>query len=675
MKSRTKKKVVVALVNDHWLPSWLSWVFGEHQKRGIPSKSINPRSTPENDGEVTSPGRNNFLDIEYFDVGKETDFEDKVAELECLLLKKLMADEDVVCFAPTDSCMILYSVVVGRCRSLYQNAREEDFDNSADNTYSPQKIYSEDNSLQKKTVSSEDNSRQREKLARLRGCSFPAFFLCTHKLAGRELIRGLDGLQCLGVRRSDEFIPEFSSSSSSTSPVRAFFKPVDGVGSQGVFLLDDRRALEGEVSNDHLDSQKNSVIRVRNPLHRKFITNPASREEGEEDEVGPGQLEEEEEDVPAGGPPKSVRQLALQNEACAPYVEGKKSDIVGVVEEYVPPNRSRKFCVDGFVEDGAVRHYVISENIYRIDDPNKFDCIVTPAENLTKGERAALWARFDEVVGDLSRNFGLDRQFVDVESFLIYEEDEAEGNNVDDEALLSLEERIGDVAKREALERQAKYTPRAEVMEVNCRTPSNQMAVYVELYGRERAMGPLALDLLFGKKIPEFPEGFGLPGWREKNESHAHHESHADEGLCEEEYNSTSTAGRTVTSSTTESTNPTTRKTTTSPLYAVSAYVEPVPGLKPGQIVRGPDGLSWFYASPPPWPQHVYVYGDDVASCRARCAAFRDEVLLNYSRGGKEFHAEEQINISGDVSVISTSSSTSEKEEEKEFFMRQSEYS
>ena len=119
--------------------------------------------------------------------------------------------------------------------------------------------------------------------------------------------------------------------------------------------------------------------------------------------------------------------------------------------------------IDGFVCNGKVTHYCISDNVYKAAAPEEFDSLVTPSQRLSAAEIAACWAKYDTVTADLIRR-GLDNQFLDVEAFVL------------------------DVEGRATV----------TTMEVNCRTFCNQLPVFSRLFGNA-CMLSTAVDLLLGK--------------------------------------------------------------------------------------------------------------------------------------------------------------------------------
>ena len=138
---------------------------------------------------------------------------------------------------------------------------------------------------------------------------------------------------------------------------------------------------------------------------------------------------------------------------------------MGLVEQYVSSERGRRVVsVDGFVHQGELHRYAMSENIYHEDEPEKFDSLVTPAQGLDADVVGKLWTLWETVIGDLVKR-GLNNQFADVECFVLPD---------------------GSV----------------EVMEVNCRTFSNQLPIFSRVFHGNQTNGCMfsaALDLMAGR--------------------------------------------------------------------------------------------------------------------------------------------------------------------------------
>jgi SAM-dependent methyltransferase len=241
------------------------------------------------------------------------------------------------------------------------------------------------------------------------GAHFLTFQLATNKLAGRKLVRRCDGVKCSGVLSSDDFLPEVGAAS--------FFKPLADNGSAGVFKF------SGKDTANPLKGTKNRLV-----------------------ELG-----------------TMVRDIAKNYEELAPYM---KPELVGIVEEYVDPNeRVGIINVDGFIHEGKVYHYCLSDNVYLRDEPETFDYIVAPSQLVKprSPEADKLWKLYDDAIGDLARR-GCNNQFVNIEAFLY---------------------RDG----------------RVEVQEINGRTFAPLVILLSRVYGAQNCMFAASLDLLW-KKCP-----------------------------------------------------------------------------------------------------------------------------------------------------------------------------
>ena len=92
-------------------------------------------------------------------------------------------------------------------------------------------------------------------------------------------------------------------------------------------------------------------------------------------------------------------------------------DCIGIVEEYVDASWKRVSC-DGFVYDGKMKPWCITDNVYAPDNPEKFDFLLVPTVALSQQEQQACWAALETIVACLHQNFGFDNQFVCVEFFV-----------------------------------------------------------------------------------------------------------------------------------------------------------------------------------------------------------------------------------------------------------------
>jgi hypothetical protein len=316
----------------------------------------------------------------------------------------------------------------------------------------------------------------------LTGAHFLSFFLATNKLASRKLIDGCGGIGCEAVMSDAKLVPDLG--------ITGFFKPLAECGSKGVFRCD-------------------SGIEIPNPLIGT-ITDLVTNE--------------------------TIRKFASNYSELQPYLDTK---LVGLVEEYVPAEGRLIVSVDGFVCNGTIHHYTISENWYK-PGTDDFDSLVTPSPSITSEQATACWTLYDRVVGDLVRR-GLDNQFVDYECFIF-------------------------------------PSGRVEVMEVNCRTFSNQLPLFSRVFGREACMFSHALELLGGQ----------APALTSTN---APADPQGRVGVC--------------------------------------AYL---PYLPHGpDYMESKDGSAIFYQCNSEYDAHVYVLGSDAAEARRKCDQFYAEVKQAYS--------------------------------------------
>lgn len=230
------------------------------------------------------------------------------------------------------------------------------------------------------------------------------------------------------------------------------------------------------------------------------------------------------------------RRMALKYDELQPYLN---DNLVGLVVKYVSPAaRKAVVSIDGFVHDGKAYHYCISDNIYKADAPEEFDSLVTPSSRLSAADEQACWTLYDKCATDFIAR-GLDNQFFDVEAFLLHD-----GSLV--------------------------------VMEINCRTFSNQLPLFTALYG-DNDMFSAALDLLQGE-LPSF---------------------HAT---------SPQNAGGKV---------------------GVCAYLDVVPNGP--EMFKSESGDAWYYSAGNGYLAHVYAVGTDEAATRARCDSFYAEVHAQFA--------------------------------------------
>jgi hypothetical protein len=137
--------------------------------------------------------------------------------------------------------------------------------------------------------------------------------------------------------------------------------------------------------------------------------------------------------------------------------------------------------IDGFVCRGKITHFCISDNVYKTDEPEIFDSLVTPTQQLTAQEIAACWTKYDTVAADFIRR-GLNNQFLDVEAFVL---------------------RVPSIGTSEV-------TVVVKTMEINCRTYCNQLPVFSRLFGGKGGNGCMlsaSVDMLLGK-IPPIDQPF-----------------------------------------------------------------------------------------------------------------------------------------------------------------------
>lgn len=232
------------------------------------------------------------------------------------------------------------------------------------------------------------------------GACFSAFMLCDNKLACHSLIAGCSGIRTQGVTVEQVLLPDMGGPS--------FFKPLTGTGATDTFRY------EGKSCNPFFG------------VREKYLQEPLVQEQIDKDE-----------------------ELRI----CM------SGNFVGLVQVYVDPADRKIVSADGFVCNGKIYHYVLSDNMYVPDEPERFLCLVTPSQQLTDPEADRVWELYDKVVGDLVSR-GLDNQFVDIEFFVL---------------------------------------PSAvEVMEVNPRTFGNQIPIFSMLFGADCCMFSIALDLLAG---------------------------------------------------------------------------------------------------------------------------------------------------------------------------------
>jgi len=284
------------------------------------------------------------------------------------------------------------------------------------------------------------------------GSSFLCYYLTTNKFACRSRVAGCGDLKCAPVFRRDARLPDLG--------VEGFFKPLAECGSKGVC----RYPAGGGTPNPLFAPPGAPAPQCSLVCDAAFV------------ELAAGHRE--------------LNDLGEQTKG-----------IVGLVEEYVhPASRRAVVSIDGFVKDGAITHYCISDNVYDKDAPEMFDSLVTPTQRLSKAEISACWAKYDVVVADLVRR-GANNQFIDVEAFVLGDDGSAEEGGGGGGGAVVI-----------------------KTMEVNCRTFSNQLPVFSKLFGGEGGDGCMisaAIDLLLGETPPidrsysetiVIPAGAGLEG-------------------------------------------------------------------------------------------------------------------------------------------------------------------
>ena len=263
----------------------------------------------------------------------------------------------------------------------------------------------------------------------LAGANFHCFFLATNKLACRTLVAGCNDLTFAAVRDSDQNLPKLG--------VDGFFKPLDECGSKGVF----KYSSSGETPNPQYNS---SGSRMAMGSKKSIVSDPI------------------------------LAKLASRHAELGDLLD---PEIVGLVEEYVSPESRRVvISIDGYVWNGKIYHYCISDNVYKEKEgkPEEFSHLVTPSQRLTAQEIEACWKKYDIVCSDLVRR-GLNNQFLDVEAFILKK-------------------------------RSSEDSIVVKTMEVNARTFCNQLPMFSQLFGGETGfegcMLSAAADMLHGIAPP-----------------------------------------------------------------------------------------------------------------------------------------------------------------------------
>merc|ERR1712012_1211907 len=121
--------------------------------------------------------------------------------------------------------------------------------------------------------------------------------------------------------------------------------------------------------------------------------------------------------------------------------------------------------------------------------------------------------------------------------------------------------------------------PRVEVMEVNCRTFSNQLPIFANMYGPKCCMFAAAVDLLAGR-APPIPANFAEEAMKPPDQQ----------------------AGDIK--------------------LAVCAYYAAIPGAP---VIYESDDKMAVFSSVPNYPAHVYAYGHDQKATRKLCDDFYEK--------------------------------------------------
>jgi len=286
-------------------------------------------------------------------------------------------------------------------------------------------------------------ARNRKLDDHFRGAGFLAHYVCINKLACRRLVGTAGGLEAQPVYHNQEFLPVLRDGLKTST---GFFKPLAAVASQGVFVVDYEK--EG--------------TEIKNPFFQKDVSF--------DDSFTCAAIQEVIRKIPnSSETPEKISDFIDLHEKL-------DNEIVGMVEEYVPPNECRVLTIDGFVKNGKIHHYSINENIYSKQDATVFVGLIAPARELEENEVQKMWEFYDKTVNDLV-DYGLNNQFVNVEVFYLTKD------------------------------------KRIEVMEINNRTYTNMMPGYQVVYaGLDGSRGKGAFDisvrLLFGENYFGDEEGY-----------------------------------------------------------------------------------------------------------------------------------------------------------------------
>lgn len=185
-------------------------------------------------------------------------------------------------------------------------------------------------------------------------------FLSAHKLLAREILRGLDGIRYCPVYQSDAVLPGIDGVDD------LILKPVMGTASAGV------KKVHAGDPNPWQESRPDNLLNG------------------------------------------SFKLQLIEH-----YSHYR--DVVGIVEEYVPPY-VKKITADGWIQSGIVGRWCLTDNIYLEAEPEIFDCLNVPSVMLSEVETEACWQKFEEVARDLADNHDMDNQFIDVELFVFSDE-------------------------------------------------------------------------------------------------------------------------------------------------------------------------------------------------------------------------------------------------------------
>ena len=154
----------------------------------------------------------------------------------------------------------------------------------------------------------------------LMGASLRCFQITQNKVACRDLCAPSDDIHYKAVLASDEYLPDLGTN--------GIFKPLAGTGSYGVLKY-------------------HTGVLTENPFHQSrpsaynFLGIDISLLDND-----------------------IIRDMTLQYEELHPYFDSE-SITVGIVEEYInPSSRKATVAMDGFVWEGHIYHFAISDNVW-----------------------------------------------------------------------------------------------------------------------------------------------------------------------------------------------------------------------------------------------------------------------------------------------------------------------